>query len=525
METIMGDITFSRVIDDAQAKATARTIQKRLADFGNTISYGHALEAAAAVFGHSNWPTLQAAIKVKTLPEQARLGGVGRLPAKGIPSFGEQLRSIAFIGDYEARKQALNAIVAEVDSAQRSLNEDVARYVIDVSGYSNDHVKISLDFCSGKKQYRIQPGRALSRFNLFDLAVGDRQLKVGCARDQKVALLHFLFAGAPNRYTRRVLAGVLEDLYERFSDPQHSKTQVRAYAPGIDTDIDTKLAGQIPNTWWDVAEVLRHAGHASQARKAEFLAAPKFEDYVELAAEITPDSAREAYYDERGKLDVACQFIRERAPQLLRGYPFLNCVTNVETSSADGLICLIPSDASATTKAVMYALSIHQCQQHHWQRLLTSVKDAVESGLRPLLAMNAAATLPKALIVLGAFETVCAGFADAQDEMVALVHSTVHPLYENASRSHAFFVEGGESGTTLFGSYSRSKQSVVYVGTRGSRKQAIDLAVVKSLNLDHNSVDVVSSKLPSDRSAAIDALLVYNDQGTQCEDFIELSRI
>lgn len=516
----MGDITFSRVIDDAQAKVTARTIQKRLSDLGSTISYGHALEAAAAVIGYANWPTLQAALSSQIASENAPV--IGSFPKSAIPSFRNELRSIAVVGDGGSRRQALTALVRQAISNYREQKEDVAYYVVDAPEDSDEALKIRANL-SGKL-FQIEPGKAGNRYNFLDLPAGERDLKPSWLRDQKMALLCLLFSGCPNRSTRLFLVQALEDLYERFSEQQHPQTKVRKYVPGTNLDIDARLAGQLPFSWWDVAAILRKSGLTALACQSERFAAPRFEDYVELVADMTPETIHRAFYHSRTDLEAACEFVRTRAVELLKRYPVLNCVTSFDASDAAGLVCSMPSGVSADTKAVMYALSVHQCKEHHYQRLLRSVEAEMKSGLRPLAAMDAAETLPKSLMVLGGFEAACCGSNDWKEGMVKLVQSTVHQLFKNVSGSHALFVEGGQSGTPLFNQYPRSRQNIVYVGTGGDQKKSVDLAVVKGLNLDHNSLELVNEKLPTEQAGPIGALLVRDEHGTQREDYVELPR-
>jgi hypothetical protein len=520
----MGDITFSRVIDDAQAKITARSIQKRLADLGNSISYGHALEAAAAVLGFANWPTLQAALNSR-VPAAQNQTIIGKFPENAIPSFNGELRSIAVIGDGETRRQALIALVSQAISQYRASKEDVACYVIDAPEMSADAMGANLRNLTPGKPYLIEPGKAGNQFNLFDLPVGYRNLKPSWLRDQKRALLDFLFADSPNRFTRIYLTQIVEDLYDRFSDPQNPQTKVRNFVPGTNEEIDASLAGERPTSWWDVAETLRRSGRFELARLAELTAAPRFEDFVELAAEITPEAARKKYnYQSRDDLEAACQYLSTRAPDVLKHYPFLNCVTSVDTSNASGLVCMMPSDVSADTSCVMYALSIQMCKEHHYGRLLISVRPEMERGLRALEAMNEAATLPKSMMVLGGFQAVCE-VSDRKEHMITLVHQASHLLYKNVSDSHAYFVEGGQSGIALFGRYPRSRQNIVYVGTAGDQKKQVDLAVVKDLNLHHTSLALIDSSLPTERSGPGGALLIRDEQGAQHEDYVELARL
>jgi hypothetical protein len=472
---------ISPAIDEAQVKATARTIQKRLNELGGSVSLGHALEAAAAAFGYANWPTLQGILakRQSLAPAKPLNNNMDDL----IPQFDGNRKLLAVIGEGPNRRPVFSAIVEQAVKLYRQSHPELLTYSVDVVDFDSkikgaavgraQSTKDEIVFCLGLEG---------STFNIFQTPFGVRVPKPSWFRSEAVlTALYGLLIEDDHFWERVIIAHAAEETYERFADGTLPDSLVRAYQKGVDPKIDAVLNGVVPQTWWDVSDLLAGRGHDDLAVRAHAIACPRLEDFARQLRVMKfenvwkhglPSSIDDA------KAEKSRATLVDRAERLISECPFLNRVSSVRLKgdTAVAVRCLVDQSANAYVQKAQYLLGMAFCA-HHWSAATEEFPDSP----------------PKAVTILGKIETV---FLEDQVSMVPrhLMHRLA-PFYKNVREAHVLFIEGEDVLTMPF---KDSKEARTFLLTGEYRENANDrnLEIVKKLNLGHSDWELLNH-LPS----------------------------
>jgi hypothetical protein len=472
---------ISPTINEAQVKATARTIQKRLNELGGSVSLGHALEAAAAAYGYANWPTLQGILAKRLSPASTKplTNNVDEL----LPQFDGDRKLLAVIGEGPNRRPVFSAIVEQAVKLYRQAHPELLTYSVDVVDFDSKITSAAVGRAqSTRDEIVFCLGLEGSTFNIFQTPFGIRVPKPGWFRSEAVwATLYGLLMIEDDRiWERAIIWEAAKETYERFAD-RASHGLARRYQAGVDAKIDAALDGVVPYTWWDVSDLLSEQRFADLAVRAHAIACPRLEDFVR---QLRIMKVRDAW--KRGlppslsdaKAEKSRATLVDRAERLLSECAFLNKPSTVrfQAGTAVAVCCLVDHSATAYVQKAQYLLGMAICA-HHWN----TVKEAVPN------------IPPKAVTILGKIESV---FLEDQFSMVPRhLVTRFAPYYKGVREAHVLFIEGEDVLTMPF---RDSKEARTFLLTGEYRENANErnMDIVKKMNLGHSDWDRLSN-LPS----------------------------
>jgi hypothetical protein len=469
---------ISPTINEAQVKATARTIQKRLNELGGSVSLGHALEAAAAAYGYANWPTLQGILAKRLSPASTKplTNNVDEL----LPQFDGDRKLLAVIGEGPNRRPVFSAIVEQAVKLYRQAHPELLTYSVDVVDFDSKITSAAVGRAqSTRDEIVFCLGLEGSAFNIFQTPFGVRVPKSGWFRSEAVfAALYGLLIEDDHFWERAIIALAAEETYERFANGKLSEGLARRYQSGVDTKIDAALTDFTPDTWWEVSDLLSEQGLDDLAARAHAIACPRLEDFVrqlrimkvrDVWKRGLPPSLSDA------KAEKSWATLVDRAERLLSECAFLNKPSTVrfQAGTAVAVCCLVDHSATAYVQKAQYLLGMAICA-HHWN----TVKEAVPN------------TPPKAVTILGKIESV---FLEDQFSMVPRhLVTRFAPYYKGVREAHVLFIEGEDVLTMPF---RDSKEARTFLLTGEYRENANErnMDIVKKMNLGHSDWDRLSN--------------------------------
>jgi hypothetical protein len=332
---------------------------------------------------------------------------------------------------------------------------------------------------NGEKVFKL--GRDGSAFNLFQPPFGERVLKPSWFRSEAVyTALYCLLIEEDHFWERPIIAHAAEETYARFADAGLPNTLARAYQAGVDNKIDAALSGEMPQTWWDVSDLLFNQGFDDLAARAHAIACPRLEDFARQLQVMKfedvwkrglPSSIDDA------KAEKSRATLAVRVERLIAECPFLNGVSRVRIKEpAVSVRCLIDQSANAYVRKAQYILGLAICN-HHW----SAARDvSLESP-------------PRAVTVLGKIETV---FLEGQVSMLPRhLMTRLAPFYTNVKGAHTLFIEGEDVLTMPF-QETKEARSFLLTGEYRENPNDRNLEIVKKLNFGHSDWELLNH-LPS----------------------------